>query len=210
MPKFHMPRAFRSFEPARHVSRVPTTDAPPVGTFVGLDIGIGAPCVAVHATLHEDRHLHVFRHESQAGVGLELFVAGGAAGEPAEVTLVAAERAVSARSPINGVSARSVVEGFGLRVMACRTPPVWRLDSIAARLDQPQPPGSVSVDPSCVGLIGALIGYRAVRTEARTIATDTPQWQHDVDALGYLVEAAARWAAAETLLGVGVLIDLDC
>lgn len=210
MPKFFMPRAFRAFEPSRHVHRVAPTDAPPVGLFVGADIGIGAPCVAVHGLLHEDRHLHVFRHESQAGVGLDLFTAGGSLGEPDEVTLVAAERAVDARSPLNGQRARDVIEAYGLRVMACRTPPLWRLDSINARLDQPGPPGSISIDPSCVGLIGSLIGHRAVRTENRTIATDTPGSTHDVDALGYLVEAAARWAAAETLLGVGVLVDVDC
>lgn len=210
MPKFHMPRAFRAFEPARHVCRVPTTDAPPVGTFVGLDIGIDAPCVAIHATLHEDRHLHIFRSESRSGVGLDLFTAEGCVGEPEGVTLVAAERAVDARSPLNGVSARGVLESYGLRVMSCRTAPIWRIDALAARLEQLSPPGTLSIDPACVEVVGGLIGYRCVRTEHRTVATDTPQWQHTIDGLGYLVEAAARWSAAETLIGVGVLVDTDC
>lgn len=209
MPKFHLPRAFRAFDVARHVSRVPLSDAPVVLTAVGLDIGIDAPCVAVHGNLHEDRHLHIHSAISASQLGLDLFVAGGYVGDPSTVQLVAAERAVDARSPISGTSARKCLEDYGFRVLSCRMPPVWRIDSIAARLEQPGPVGSISVTPECLEVIGALIGHRCIRTEQRTVATDTPGWLHVVDALGYLVEAAARWAAAETVVGKGVLIDID-
>lgn len=207
MPKIVLPRAFPSFDPMMHVSETTPGTAVPVLSAVGLDIGVGAPCVALHGLILSDHHLHVHACSVATDVGLDHFVASGQCGEPSDGHLIAAERAVDARCTLNAQSPRQLMESYGLSVVACRTPPAWRLDAINHRLALIEGGPRLTMDPRCEPLIATLVGYRAAHGPDRSVRTSTPGHQHVVDALGYLVELAARWFVAADVLHRGILID---
>ncbi|MCH8478818.1 MAG: hypothetical protein LAT56_12870 [Wenzhouxiangella sp.] len=208
MPKIIMPRAFATFDPAVHLQHETPGDATPILHGVGIDIGIRSPCVAVHGMLMSDGHLHVHRCVVLADVGLEAFANAGHLVPSGEPGCIAAESAVTGRSPVDGRSAADVIAAHELPLCVCHAKPGWRLMAINARLRPGMTAPMLTIDPGCEEVIAALVGHRAVPGPDRTVVTGTVATGHVVDALGYLHELAARWLLAEAALKRGVLIDL--
>lgn len=203
MPKISLHRSFPSFDPARCVvERVP--ECPPeTALLVGLDIGSAAPCVALSACMCDDHQLFIYREVVIPGMGLERFIAEGHVGPPTLVDAVAVERAAAARSPLTGRSAVSMLEEAGYAPIVARSSPFWRQTTIDYRLRQAGGTGGLMIHPDCLCLIAALVGHRSAKGYSGAVVSNTPQHQHAVDACGYLLEIAARWALAARALANG-------
>lgn len=207
MPKIYMPRAFVAYDPARHMQSFEGRGPQAECNLVGLDYGSGAPCVAVRGVLYPSGQLHVWTCYRRVNIGLDAFIAQGWPGVPATTDLIAMEAAAINRSPTDLRSPKQIVEAHGHRVLVCGQRPIWRLHAIQDRLRAGGAVPMLAIDPRCEHVHAALIAYRAAAGPDGVVVTSTPRWQHTIDALGYLVEAAARWRAAQTAVARGVLID---
>lgn len=202
-----MPRAFFTFDPAAHVAKCREPSELIRTEMIGIDIGSGAPCVALHARLLNRRTMEVYREAFAEGVGLSAFIADEALGQPQAERLVCAEAAIVNRSPVDNRSPKQVLEAAGHRVLVCKSSPAWRWKSINARLQRRANACGIVVDPSCTHLIAALIGHRTALAGEGVLVSSTPQHQHCIDALGYVIEGFARWLTCEHVTLTGVAAD---
>lgn len=207
MARLQKPRAFPTFDPALHVQAAEYHTGTIIARITGVDIGVGSPCVALHALITENHRVSIFEEHFVTDMGFEAFIAEGHLGPTSTVNLVTGERAMIARSPLTARSPVEVLTEAGYRPLACKSSPHWRSRQINRMLQCGRGPGGLVMDPSCLLLIAALVGHRESLKGGGVMTSNTPRYQHAVDALGYLVEAAKRFHAAASHNGVGLAFD---
>lgn len=207
MPKITTPRAFPAFDPALHVQAAEFHTGVNLARITGIDIGVDAPCVALHAIITDNKRISIFAENFAKEMGLSKFIAEGYIGPTSAVSLVVGERAMENRSPLTALSPVQMLGEAGYRPLACKSSPHWRIKKINEALQCGFGAGGIVVDPSCLHLLAALAGHKSVNSGGGKMKSSTPRYQHCVDALGYLVEGAARYHAAAEKDGVGLAFD---